>query len=213
MTTKSVWKRRSTAAHEAGHALVAIRHGIDIHLARITPDGPRVRGEVLVAREPVTYSAMITVYMAGAIAEDLVRADDRFEISVGIADDMRKARELCRSLRLDVMRGEPADLPLAARPTVRQVAAAGWAEAHRILTEDFGALIALADALDQSTGPVPGDTLQAIVGNTDRTPAPPQATAWAEDFWQPWFADETRFWRPTPRTKAKARRKTAAKAA
>ncbi len=95
-------EKRTTAYHEAGHALVAvfIKEADPIHKVTIIPRGMAM-GVTMLLPESDRYShdrdyveAMIAVKMGGRIAEELVLN----QLTTGAHDDLEKATELARKM-------------------------------------------------------------------------------------------------------------------
>jgi cell division protease FtsH len=95
-------QKRFTAWHEAGHALVnvLIEHTHPLHKVTIIPRGQALGATMSLPKEDILNRgkkemlAMITVAMAGRIAEEVVSGD----ISTGAAGDIQQATQLARAM-------------------------------------------------------------------------------------------------------------------
>lgn len=95
-------QKRDTAWHEAGHALVNVllEHTHPLHKVTIIPRGQALGATMSLPKEDVLNRgrkemlAMITVLMAGRIAEQIVSGD----ISTGAAGDIQQATQLARAM-------------------------------------------------------------------------------------------------------------------
>jgi len=95
-------EKRSTAWHEAGHALVNVLlpHTHPLHKVTIIPRGQSLGATMSLPRED-TWSrrkkemlAMISVIMAGRIAEEMYTGD----VSTGAANDIQQATSIARAM-------------------------------------------------------------------------------------------------------------------
>jgi len=95
-------QKKFTAWHEAGHALVNVllEHTHPLHKVTIIPRGQALGATMSLPKEDVLNRgrkemlAMITVMMAGRIAEQIVSGD----ISTGAAGDIQQATQLARAM-------------------------------------------------------------------------------------------------------------------
>jgi cell division protease FtsH len=95
-------EKRFTAWHEAGHALVnvLVEHTHPLHKVTIIPRGQSLGSTMSLPKDDVLNRrrkemlAMITVTMAGRIAEEIVSGD----ISTGAAGDIQQATQLARAM-------------------------------------------------------------------------------------------------------------------
>jgi cell division protease FtsH len=95
-------EKRFTAWHEAGHALVNVllNHTHPLHKVTIIPRGQSLGSTMYLPEKDVINQArkqmldLISVIMAGRIAEELVSGD----ISTGASSDIKQATNLARSM-------------------------------------------------------------------------------------------------------------------
>lgn len=95
-------EKRATAWHEAGHALVNIlvEHAPPLHKVTIIPRGQALGATMSLPKDDVFNRRkrelldMITIMMAGRIAEELATGD----ISTGAAADIKQATDLARAM-------------------------------------------------------------------------------------------------------------------
>jgi cell division protease FtsH len=95
-------QKRSTAWHEAGHALVNVmlKHTHPLHKVTIIPRGQALGATMYLPKDDILNRGrkemvdLITVTMGGRIAEEIISGD----ISTGVAGDIQQATQMARAM-------------------------------------------------------------------------------------------------------------------
>lgn len=185
--------REIVAVHEAGHAVLAVRSGWPVRYVTLASRTPGSVAHVTFPDYEVdvdTWDEM-AVSAGGPIAHDLrTGCRDRPPIVRGATDDLADftlLREAARFHRAAVLAGAPPEHGLARRATVQQIAAAAWTDAAHRVAADYGAVLAVAEALLQSPRALTGPQIRALIDATPTVALPPQTVQQAARFWPAWF--------------------------
>jgi hypothetical protein len=183
--------RAITAIHEAAHAVVALRHDLPFHPITIRPKGGTLGEIQLVTPPPGTYyhcHHLMPAYAAGAIAQDIATGcKDRGITAAQAFDDFGEVRHCARLVRQAQQRGADTGMKLPPRATIRTIATRAWVDAHQIITAEYGAILAIADALLTSTCDLTQPDCERIIGGADPVAPSPAVAAQAREFWPPRF--------------------------
>lgn len=194
--------RRIVAVHEAGHVVVGQHHGMPFRYVTLTPRSGQSWGHVKPVQRKSGYQChhIMPTYAAGAIAQDIVTGGQhRGGIVKGTNVDFTEVRHCARLVWQAQRRGEDPGMDLPARATVRKVAEVAWRDAHRIVTAEWGAILAVADALLVSSRALTQADCRRIIDGAGTVAAPPGPAAQAEPFWP---AERMRgWWVPEPAPK------------
>lgn len=190
MTKYSDEDRALIAIHEAGHAVIGVRFGWPLRYVTLKARAEGAHAQAKYADREVATTTwdMMAGAAAGALAQDIASGClDRQWITEGSEPDFEEIRELARFTR-DAWRGGRArpSRGLSKRATVRQIAAAAWIDTHRMVTADWGAILAVAEALLRSRRALTGRQVRGLVHAAD-TVATPAHAHMAADFWPAWF--------------------------
>lgn len=175
------------AVHEAGHAVVSLR--CDMPFRYVTLASRNAFGTVKPRQRRRGYEChqIMPTFAAGAVAQDIATGcRDRLTGVRAARLDFEEVRHCARLVRDAQRRGEPTGMNLPPRATVRKVAEVAWVEAYRIVTADYGAVLAVADALLSSRRALTGNDVRRVVDAAGKVEPPPCAGL-AEKFWPSWF--------------------------
>jgi hypothetical protein len=192
----------ATAIHEAGHAVIALRHRLPIKYVTLRSRTPDSAAHVRFQDYTVVLTTWVDMVLsaAGPLAEDIATGcRDRLYVTEGALADFEDFRESARYTRTALRRGARPDRDrgLSPRSTVRQIAAAAWADTYRLVVADYGAILAVADALLDSRRALTGTEIARVIARAE--PAePPRSAHLAENFWPSWFTGPG-WWGPAPR--------------
>lgn len=183
--------RSIVAIHEAGHVVVGQRHGIPMRYVTLTPRPGRSRGHVkpVQSRSADGYHChhIMPTYAAGAIAQDIATGcRDRIVATQAGGADFEEVRECARLVWQAQRRGEDTGMDLPRRATVRKIAEVAWVDAHRIITAEYGAVVAVADALLSSRRALTQAECRRIIAGASKV-APPANAELAAQFWPSLF--------------------------
>ncbi len=191
--------RRTVAIHEAGHAVTATRAGWPLRYVTLAPRAHGGRGQV----RPYSYAVgtdtwdEMVVFAAGPIAHDIITGCRNRMPIIASLSDFEHIRDAARYTHHAVRAGEPLVKGLPRTTTVRQYVVASWADACRQVMDDWGAVLAVADALLDSRRAVSGKAIRRIVAAAAPVEPPPHAhlaaSFWASGFTPPgWWAPARR---------------------
>lgn len=195
-------QKRHTAWHEAGHALVnvLIEHTHPLHKVTIIPRGQALGATMSLPKDDVLNRgkkemlAMITVMMAGRIAEEIVSGD----ISTGAAGDIQQATQLARAMvchfgmseKLGMVQyGDDSEYVFLGRDMVRskdysestareidaevkRIIDECYARAREIISQNRGKLELIAESLLEYET-LDGSQVEEIIRTGKLTPLPP----------------------------------------
>lgn len=186
------------AIHEAAHVVVGQRHGMPFRYVTLTPRPGQSWGHVkpVQSRSAGGYHChhLMPRYAAGAIAQDIATGcQDRAITTEASRGDFTEVRECARLVRQAQRRGEDTGMDLPPNATVRQIVEAAWADAHRIVVAEYGAIAAIADALLSTSRAITQADCRRIIDGADKT-EPPASAGLAEQFWPPLFMRN--WWEP-----------------
>lgn len=197
--------RAAVAMHEAGHAVVATRCGWPIRYVTLASRSASSTAHVKHPNYPfetVTWDE-IAVSAAGPIAHDIINdCCDRPFIAQGSTGDFEHMRDAARFTRAAFRAGHQPERGLSRGATVRQITEVGWAEAYHRVTADWGAILAVTDALLDSRRALTGRDIRHLVEHAAGAPPPPHAEL-AAKFWPPGFQPR-RWWTPAARERVLA---------
>lgn len=178
------------AIHEAAHVVVGQQHDIPMQYVTITPQ-PGQWGHVKAVQSQNAggYHChhIMPTYAAGAIAHDIATGcKDRIVTTEASGNDFTEVRECARLVHAAQRRGEDTGMDLPARATVRRIAEVAWVDAYLIVTAEYGAILAVADALLNTSRALTPADCQRIIDGADRV-EPPAIAHLAAQFWPPQF--------------------------
>lgn len=191
------------AIHEAGHVVVGLHHGMPIRYVTLTPRPGRSWGHVkpVQSRSPGGYHChhIMPTYAAGAIAGDIATGcKDRITGTRSARSDFAEVRECARLVRQAQRRGEDTGMDLPPNATVRKIAEVAWLDAYQIVTAEYGAILAIADALLSTSRAITQADCRRIIAGASTVEPPPSAHL-AEPFWPAWF--KPGWWAPEKKTR------------
>jgi hypothetical protein len=174
-----------TAHHEAAHAVIATLHGIPVRYTTIRPRRRDYGGVTVVRhRADETWQAYGALLCAGPIADDIY-GTRRPDLARGVGD-LAHLRTMARQVRQETRAGRPpAGVTVTRTASVQAIARIAWAQAHRDLVANYGAVLAVAERLLACRRTLAGPELRDIVASAP--PAEMPRAIWAADFWPPWF--------------------------
>jgi hypothetical protein len=141
---------------------------------------------------------IMVAFAAGAVAQDIATGcRDRLTGVRAAREDFVEVRDCARLIRQAQHRGEPTGMELSPRATVRKISEVAWVEAYRIVTSEYGAVLAIADALLSSSRALTSKDCRRIIDAANKV-EPPAIAHLAESFWPSWFMRG--WWVPAPRT-------------
>lgn len=185
----------SVAVHEAGHAVVAVLTGCAVRYATLAPRGAAGAVVLRPRRTGFPRQETIAVSCAGLIAEDMVGVDDRWDItyaSDGDGDgDIAAIRDDARAWHA-----------ASDGATVLDLAARSWAMAFDLIVHNYGAVLAVAEALLSSRRALTGRQIRVRINGAPAV-RPEAVPDDGRTFWVPEYS-VLRNWGPAPRRRRKA---------
>lgn len=185
------------AVHEAAHAILAVRCGWPIRYVTLNSRTPGSIAHVQLPGYEAETSAWddLAVSAAGPIAHDIVTGGgDRPFISTGAKNDFELMHGAACVIRDAYRAGARPKRGLSRRSTLQAIAEVGWTAAHRTVVADWGAVLAVADALLGSRRAVTGRDVRLLIERAETAPPPANAGP-AGTFWPPWFQPRD-WWTP-----------------
>lgn len=176
------------AIHEAAHVVVGERLDMPMRYVTLNPRGGASWGHVKPVQRKNGYEChhLMPTYAAGAIAQDIATGcADRINGARALGD-FTEVRHCARLVWQAQRRGEDTGMDLPARATVRKIAEVAWVDAWRIVVGEYGAILAVADALLTSSRALTQADCRRIIGGADTVEPPPVAHL-AASFWPAWF--------------------------
>jgi hypothetical protein len=192
---------RIVAIHEAAHVVVGQRHDMSMRYVTLSPRDDKSLGHVMPIQRKRPYHChhIMPTYAAGAIAQDIATGGQhRGGIVKGAQSDLVEVRDCARLVRQAQRRGEDTGMELPASATVRKIAEVAWADAYRIVTAEYGAILAIADALLSTSKAITQADCRRIIAGAG-TVTPPSSAHLAQPFWPAermrgwWVLDENTF--------------------
>lgn len=179
------------AIHEAAHVVVGEHHAMPMHYVTLTPQPGRSWGHVkpVQSENAGGYHChhIMPTYAAGAIAQDIAtECKDRIVTTRASHSDFVEVRECARLVHAAQRRGEDTGMDLPPRATIRRIAEAAWVDAYRIVTSEYGAILAVADALLNADRALTQADCRHIIDGAGQV-EPPSIAHLAKSFWPPRF--------------------------
>lgn len=177
------------AVHEAAHVVVGQRHEMPMRYVTLTPRAGRSWGHVMPVQSKSGYQChhVMPTYAAGAIAQDIATGcKDRIIGTRAGLGDFTEVRECARLVHIAQRRGEDTGMDLPPHATVRKIAEVAWLDAYRTIIKEYGAILAVADALLSSSRALTSNDCRRIIGAAGKADPPPTAHL-AAPFWPSWF--------------------------
>lgn len=177
--------RPIVAIHEAAHVVVGQRHDMSLRYVTLSPRDGKSWGHVIPVQRKRPYHChhIMPTYAAGAIAQDIAtRCQHRGGIVKGAQSDLVEVRDCARLVRQAQRRGEDTGMDLPPNATVRKIAEVAWVDAYRIVTAEYGAILAIADALLSTSRAITQADCRRIIAAAGMVEPPPSAHL-AEQFW------------------------------
>lgn len=177
------------AIHEAAHAVAGQRHDMSMRYVTLSPRDNKSWGHVIPIQRKRPYHChhIMPTYGAGALAQDIATGcQHRGGIVKGAQSDLVEVRDCARLVHAAQRAGADTGMDLPPRATVRKIAEVAWADAYRIVTSEYGAILAVADALLNTRRALTQADCRRIIDGADRVEPPPVAHL-AESFWPAWF--------------------------
>lgn len=177
------------AIHEAAHVVVGQRHDMSLRYVTLSPRDDESWGHVVPIQRKRPYHChhIMPTYAAGAIAQDIATGcQHRGGIVKGAQSDLIEVRDCARLVRQAQRRGEDTGMELPPNATVRKIAEVAWADAYRIVTAEYGAILAIADALLSTSKAVTQAECRRIITGADKV-EPPAIAHLTEQFWPSLF--------------------------
>ena len=182
-------RRTALAIHEAGHAVIATRAGFPIRYVTLASRTKGSEAHVKMRDEEVEYSVWDSMAFsaAGVIAHDIGSGcRDRVFVAEGGGYDFEVLLDDARFTRAAFRDGACSERGLPQRATVRQIAVAAWADTYQRVVADYGAILAVTDALLRSHQALTSAAIRRLVEGATAVELPPHAHL-AETFWPPRF--------------------------
>lgn len=188
--------RELVAIHEAGHAVVSVRLDVPFRYVTLQARGAVGRVKARQRKSGCECWRIAAAAAAGPLVQDIATGcRNRPGVLPGARLDFAEVRDCARLIWQAARRGEPTGMDLPRRATVRKIAEVAWVEAHRIVAADYGAVLAVAEALLRSPRALTGAEVRRLVDGAHRVEPPAVATL-AGDFWPSWFMRD--WWTPEP---------------